>query len=196
MWKAKIFRKSVSRKTDYPVCNYGSPVTFMGRIWRPGDRLWTALQHCPHFHWNGKCHHLDKFSSLLAEEFVILTTSIVASDKNLVNMTIFPMQCLSSNNFFFPNLLVIDLWIASHFGQSCLSSACTLIHPSGGAFICNGQPRNNCHSKTFNENFFHKGRRYGHIRRANLFFQSLCNHWGILTLTLSSIRSVNILRPS
>ena len=38
--RGKIF---ISRKTGYPRCNYGSPVTFMGSIWRPGDRLWTAL---------------------------------------------------------------------------------------------------------------------------------------------------------
>ena len=40
---ANFFRKFISRETDDPTCNYGSPVTFMGRILRPGDRLWTAL---------------------------------------------------------------------------------------------------------------------------------------------------------
>ena len=25
------------------MCKYESPVPFIGRIWRPGDRLWTAL---------------------------------------------------------------------------------------------------------------------------------------------------------
>ena len=39
----KIRRKFISRKTDHSSCKYGLPVTFMGRIWRPGDRLWTAL---------------------------------------------------------------------------------------------------------------------------------------------------------
>ena len=33
----------VSRRTDYSMCKDGWPVPFMGRIWRPGDRLWTAL---------------------------------------------------------------------------------------------------------------------------------------------------------
>ena len=40
----KIFWKFISHKTDYPTCNYRSPVTLiMGRILWPGDRLWTAL---------------------------------------------------------------------------------------------------------------------------------------------------------
>ena len=31
----KIFWKFISRKTDYFRFNYGSPILFMGRIWRP-----------------------------------------------------------------------------------------------------------------------------------------------------------------
>ena len=50
----KIFRKFVSRKTDYPRYNYGSPVTCIGHIWRPSDRLWTAP--CTYWSsWPAKC---------------------------------------------------------------------------------------------------------------------------------------------
>ena len=38
----KYFENSC-RKTDYPTCNKGSPIAFIGPIWRSGDRLWTAL---------------------------------------------------------------------------------------------------------------------------------------------------------
>ena len=41
LWK--ILRKFISRETDYSRCNYGSPVPFMGHIWRLGDSFWTAL---------------------------------------------------------------------------------------------------------------------------------------------------------
>ena len=41
----KIRRKFSNHKTDYSVCKYGSPVQFMGPIWRLGDRLCTALQY-------------------------------------------------------------------------------------------------------------------------------------------------------
>ena len=39
----KICRKFISRKTDHSRYKHGFPVTFIGRILRPGDRLWTAL---------------------------------------------------------------------------------------------------------------------------------------------------------
>ena len=33
----KIFWKFISRETDYPTCNCGLPVMFMGHIWRPSS---------------------------------------------------------------------------------------------------------------------------------------------------------------
>ena len=41
--RRKIFRKFNSDKTVYSRCNYGSPVLFVSRIWRPGYCLWTTL---------------------------------------------------------------------------------------------------------------------------------------------------------
>ena len=41
--RRKVFWKFIGRKTDYPTCNYGSPLAVIGCIWRLGDHLWTAL---------------------------------------------------------------------------------------------------------------------------------------------------------
>ena len=45
MWNSEKYFGN-SGKTDYSVCNYGSPITFMGRIWRPSldstiTRMWS-----------------------------------------------------------------------------------------------------------------------------------------------------------
>ena len=39
----KYFGISFVEKRTTLKCNYGSPIKFMGCIWRPGDRLWAAM---------------------------------------------------------------------------------------------------------------------------------------------------------
>ena len=79
----KTRQKFISRKTDHSVCRYGLPVPFMGRIWRPGDRLWTALNyytaliiHMSYTSLKWRCYHV-----------LVATSAHLRSDLGSVNLT-------------------------------------------------------------------------------------------------------------
>ena len=99
--RGKIFRKFISRKTGYPRCNYGSPVMFMGRIWRPGDHLWTVLPLLMHWSYSSlilsQGDNLWRFSAnssnllmlyAISLKFTYLPSSHVAFNHNEVKFNI------------------------------------------------------------------------------------------------------------
>ena len=89
-WR-KICRKFISRKTDYSRCKHGLPVPFMGRNWRPGDRLWTALKL---MEWYISKFHLcqlhscikSRYKGILLENILMEGNMAFIHDTNSVSM--------------------------------------------------------------------------------------------------------------